>query len=419
MKKSVISLAVMAATGLATTSAVAGDLGKELASNRFVVEYKNGARDAVLEAIAASGSIVKLDLPSYDSVAIEVTSLEALESLRQNSGVASFEVDAVRMLSPSELEVQNHTNDSLGDHPGLYGLEMVQADQLHLANANVVKVCVMDSGYALGHEDLSTNADGTNDPQTGAWDDYNVYFHGTHVAGTIAAKGNNGVGVTGVISNAQDAVPLHIVKLFDNNARATFSSGIVGALDACLEAGANVVNMSLGGPFATKVEQRAFEQARKDGVLLIAAAGNAGRSLHSYPASYDSVMSVAALDSDKNHATFSQTTSQVEIAAPGVDVLSTIPAHITGFDNYATTSGTSMAAPHVSGVAALVWSYYPQCSNFDIRSALKASAEDVGAAGNDYQFGAGLVQAQAAYDYLDANGCSGKICKGKDCKPDS
>ncbi len=421
MKKSLISLAVLAATGLGTSATVAGDLGKELQNTRFIIEYKNGAKDAVLEAIANAGATVKMDLSNYDALAIEINSLENVSSLRKNNNIASIEADAVRMSTPvgEPVEMQNHTNDPLMSLAPMYGISMVQADQIHeAAQGSGVKVCVMDTGYALGHEDLpEANVDGTNDPGAGAWDDYNVHYHGTHVAGTIGARGNNGIGITGVISNAEDAVPMFISKVFSNSGGFAFSSGLVGGLDACVEAGANVVNMSLGGSFASKLEKRAFERARKAGVLLVAAAGNDGVSTHSYPASYDSVMSIGAVDSNKDIAGFSQTTSQVELSAPGVGVGSTAPANLFGYDSYIVLSGTSMASPHVAGVAALVWSHFPQCSNFDIRNALKASAEDTGDAGYDYAHGAGLVQAQAAYDYLMDNGCSGNICKGNECDP--
>ena len=421
MKKSVISLAVLAATGLATTTVVAGNLGKELQNNRFVIEYKKGSGDAVREAITAAGASIKMELPSYNSIAIEVNSLEGMSALRKNSNIASVEIDPVRQTIPvgNIVQLQNHTNDPLMSDPSLYGIGMVQADQIHeAAFGSGVKVCVIDTGYDLGHEDLPANVDGTNDPGAGAWNDFNVHYHGTHVAGTIAARGNNGVGVTGVISNSETTVPMFISKVFSNSGGFAFSTGLVGGLEACIDAGANVVNMSLGGSFSSKLEQRAFERARKAGVLLIAAAGNDGISTHSYPASYDSVMSVAAVDSGKNHAAFSQTTSQVEVAAPGVGVGSTVPRNVFGgTGGYAVLSGTSMASPHVAGVAALVWSHYPHCSNYDIRNALKASAEDLGDAGKDYQYGAGLVQAKAMFDYLATNGCSGNICKGNECDP--
>ncbi|NVJ67340.1 MAG: S8 family peptidase [Gammaproteobacteria bacterium] len=425
MKKSLISLAVLTATGLSASAGVAGDLGKNLQNSRFVIEYKPGARDAVIEAVANAGATIKADLVNYESIAIEINSLDSISGLRKNSNIASIEADAIRSFGPvGAKELASHTDDPIANlNPQYsYGIHMVQGDELYMAAADSgVKVCVMDTGYDIGHPDLPfANVDGTNDPGAGYWGDYFNHYHGTHVAGTIAAKGDNGIGVVGVIANAEDSVPLFIAKVFDNDGGFAYSSGIVGALDACIEAGANVINMSLGGSLESKLEKRAFERARKNGVLSIAAAGNDGNSTHSYPASYDSVMSVGAVDINKDIADFSQNTSQVEISAPGVQILSTDTRAEWGGNEdiaYWVLSGTSMATPHVSGVAALVWSHYPQCSNYDIRTALKNSAEDLGESGNDYAYGAGLVQAKAAYDYLAANGCSGNSCKGKECDP--
>ena len=158
--------------------------------------------------------------------------------------------------------------------------------------------------------------------------------------------------------------------------------------------------MSLGGGASSAAEQAAFDNAAAAGLLSIAAAGNDGNSSLSYPASYDAVMSVGALDSSKNIASFSQYNSQVEIAAPGVAVNSTLPGN-----SYASWNGTSMATPHVSGVAALVWSNHTNCTADQIRNVLNVSAEDLGAAGRDNYYGHGLVQAKAASDLIAAQGC--------------
>ena len=112
-------------------------------------------------------------------------------------------------------------------------------------------------------------------------------------------------------------------------------------------------------------------------------------------------MSVAAVDSNEKRAYFSQYNSQVEIAGPGVSVRSTIPNN----NGYANKSGTSMATPHVAGVAALVWSYFPECTNHQIRGALIKSARDKGAPGCDTQYGHGIVDADAAFELLKNGGC--------------
>ena len=336
------------------------------------------------------------------------------------------------------------------------------------------------------------------------------------MAGTIAALANNGIGVVGI--NPNGLLNLHIVRVF-NAAGWAYSSTLVGALDECEAAGANVINMSLGGSLKSRTEDKAFAAANGRGVLSIAAAGNDGNTRKSYPASYASVVSVAAVDGNMNVADFSQQNSSVELAAPGVHVKSTVPmgtgrdatTTVNGVDfpadgldgtplgnvsgalvdcgigdnacpggggqicliargtiafsdkvlacqagggagaiiynnvagplagtladvvttipsagvsdtdgaamlqqlgstanvaifatNYAYYDGTSMATPHVVGVAALVWSYNPAWTNDEIRGALQATAIDLGVAGRDAAYGYGLVQAKAALDFLSA-----------------
>ena len=158
--------------------------------------------------------------------------------------------------------------------------------------------------------------------------------------------------------------------------------------------------MSLGGPYYSKLEEEAYETMYNEGFLIIAAAGNEGDCTHSYPASYPTVLSVGAVDSKKRLASFSQCNAQVELVGPGVNVLSTYPN-----SGYKTLSGTSMATPHLAGVAAEVWAHFPNCTNNQIRNVLIQTAQDLGDGGYDNCFGYGLVQAKAAYDLLKSQGC--------------
>ena len=288
-----------------------------------------------------------------------------------------------------------------------YGYTMVQANQLIQSDTSARKVCIIDTGYNLGHPDLPGTNDGVtgigNNSAVGNW--YNDgNGHGTHVAGTIAAY-DNSEGVIGVYPGAS----LHIVKIFNDNGDWTYASDIITAIDQCQDAGADVVNMSLGGSGSSSAEASAMQGFTDDNMLLVAAAGNAGNSSLSYPASYDAVVSVAAVDSGKNRASYSQYNSQVEIAGPGSSVYSTYPD-----STYATLSGTSMATPHVAGAAALVWSFHPQCSATQIRNALNATAEDRGSSGRDNQYGYGIVRVAEANSYLNNNGCDGSGNGGGD-----
>ncbi|HEY9043831.1 MAG TPA: S8 family serine peptidase, partial [Rheinheimera sp.] len=413
-----------------------------------------------------------------------------------------------------------------------YAVYQSQANQVSFNTGAGMKVCVIDSGLDRSNTDFNWgNITGDNDSGTGRWD-VNGGPHGTHVAGTVGAA-DNGVGVIGMAPG----VAMHIIKVFNAEGWG-YSSDLAYAAQKCTAAGANIITMSLGGGGANSTESNAFTTFTNNGGLVLAAAGNDGNNVRSYPAGYPSVMMIGANDADNNIADFSQfpsctsgkgknaTTDEkicVEVTAGGVDTLSTYPADMatssslyaagTAFassamenagaasgntyfmglatstnsaaagkvcvidrgtisfhdkvkncensggigaviinneagmlygtlgegtanttsipavgaaledralllaaatmsvtiegSDYGYMSGTSMATPAVAGVAALVWSNFPSCSGTEIRNALKATAQDAGAAGKDVYFGYGIVKAKAAYDYLSANGCSG------------
>ena len=334
--------------------------------------------------VRKAGGAIKKELKKHKMVAATM-SKSALNKLRKNPNVESIEVDVRRKPMAQTTP---------------YGYTMVQANQFAQSDTTARKVCIIDTGYNLGHPDLPGTNDGVtgqaNNSAVGNW--YNDgNGHGTHVAGTIAAYDNN-EGVVGVYPG----VDMHIVKIFNDNGQWTYASDLIDAITQCQDAGSNVVNMSLGGGSSSTTERNAMQSFTDAGMLLVAAAGNDGNSAKSYPASYDAVMSVAAVDSNENRASYSQYYDQGEIAAPGSAVQSTYPTN-----TYASLSGTSMATPHVAGGAALVWSYFPQCSNNQIRSALNATAEDKGSAGRDNFYGYGLMQLADAYNYLNTNGCAG------------
>ncbi|QTH73090.1 S8 family serine peptidase [Pseudoalteromonas xiamenensis] len=324
-------------------------------------------------------------LPSVNAVVLDLT-LEQQQALIASGAAVNIEEDPKRFLMAETSP---------------YGIAMTQANLVSDSLSGNRKVCIMDTGYTLGHEDLPnagiTGNDGYGSNDTGNWY-HDGNGHGTHVAGTIAAIGGNSKGVVGV--NPSGQLGLHIVKVFNDQGNWAYGSDLIKAIEQCEAAGANVTSMSLGGSGSSTAERQAFEQSYARGMLHIAAAGNSGNSSLSYPASYDAVVSVAAVDSNENKASFSQYNNQVEIAGPGVGVNSTW-----NDGGYKSISGTSMATPHVSGVAALVWSQFPECSNQQIRNALNASAKDKGVAGRDTSYGYGIVQAKAAVDYLARNKC--------------
>ncbi len=252
-----------------------------------------------------------------------------------------------------------------------------------------VKVAVLDTGIDAGHPDLQANVRGgasfVTDESTPM--DYNS--HGTHAAGTIGAA-LNGSGVVGVAPS----VYLYAVKVLSRTGAGNWS-WLVAGIDWCInKKGIHIISMSLGGPSAPTAVERICEAAWKKGVLLIAAAGNtgpptSGKSSVGAPARYDSVIAVSAIDSSNQIAPFSSRGPEVELAAPGVDVLSTIPG-----GGYGKKSGTSMACPHVTGAAALAWGTHRYADNVTIRRLLAWRADNLGIPGRDPDFGYGRVDAE-------------------------
>ena len=499
MNRNILCGALVAAIAMTVgTGAMAAGVEME----RVYIKFKPGTRGQVVRSLRAHGAEIHHIFDALGVFAVTMPS-KSIDGWRHNPNIQFIEPDPPRT--------------PLGQvRP--YGIDMVQAPATWATGAagDGITVCVIDSGIHAAHEDFQgVNLAGGYPSDWGT----DTCGHGSHVAGTIAAK-NNTAGVVGVNPGA---VSLYVVKVFDGaQCGWSYSSDLVDAALRCGQAGARVINMSLGGDFASTVEASAFQNLYEAGVLSIAAAGNDGNTRHSYPASYDSVVSVAAVDSGKLVADFSQQTDQVELAAPGVAVLSTVPqvsatatidgtsymvsalelthqgiasgalvdgglcgsagnwtgrtvlcergdisfadkvgnAHAGGaaavivYNNapggfsgtlgtagpaipaasmsqedgrllvanklgatatvdtvpdpqgngYAYYDGTSMATPHVAGVAALVWSANPSWSNAQVRQALAVTAEDLGAAGRDNAYGWGLVQAKAALDELQGGG---------------
>jgi len=198
---------------------------------------------------------------------------------------------------------------------------------------------------------------------------------------------------------------LHIAKGLTDSGSGT-SAGVIAAVEGCISSGASIVSMSLGGGGYSQTEADMYQGAyEQDNVLFVAAAGNAGSSATSYPASYPAVMSVGAVDSSNNRASFSQYNDFVEISGPGVQVQSTITTNNGASFGYSSYSGTSMATPHVAGVAGLVWSYNRECKASQIRRILLASSLPLGTGGCDEYYGRGLVQAKDAIMLLQEGGC--------------
>lgn len=318
-----------------------------------------------------------------DVMAARMTSLAAA-ALAQNSRVKYVEPDA-------PVYVLEQTVPWGIDR--VFGEETYPFPTWETTKGSGIAVAILDTGIQLDHPDLNVvgGVDCTKGPDCdrgGDGDDDRG--HGTHVAGTVAALDND-IGVVGVAPEAD----LYSVKVL-TRVGGRYSDVIKG-IEWSVDNGMNVVNMSLGATTYSETLKTAVDVADANGLLLVAAAGNNGdwETVDPvYPAAYKSVMAIGAIKEGDEIAEFSNWTSGVELVAPGVRVLSTYIG-----STYYEGNGTSMASPHVAGVAALVWAVNSNLTNAEIRSILWDTAEDLGAAGWDATYGWGLVDAYAALQW--------------------
>eukprot|EP00587_Corethron_hystrix_P005191 CAMPEP_0113300232 /NCGR_PEP_ID=MMETSP0010_2-20120614/1950_1 /TAXON_ID=216773 ORGANISM="Corethron hystrix, Strain 308" /NCGR_SAMPLE_ID=MMETSP0010_2 /ASSEMBLY_ACC=CAM_ASM_000155 /LENGTH=489 /DNA_ID=CAMNT_0000153627 /DNA_START=271 /DNA_END=1737 /DNA_ORIENTATION=- /assembly_acc=CAM_ASM_000155 len=316
---------------------------------------------------------VIMDLPKQEAIVVLISQLD-IKNWEKEEDVEFVEIDPLR-----------HINSEIIP----YGVDMIEASRLDDSKISNQKVCVIDSGYDLGHEDLPKLPIVTG--KSDALSD--TCGHGTHVSGIIAAVGNNNIGTMGV--SGTGTLQLHVVRVLDGNCNWTHASGIIASLNECAQNGAKVVNISLGDDEPSLLEQRVFAEAYKEGMLIVGSTGNSGSNRHNFPASYDSVISVGAVDEHMKLYPKSQKNSQVEFVAPGVNVLSTLPGNRYGYD-----SGTSMAASYCTGAIALLWSHFPEMNAAGIRHALQMTAEDIALPGRDNVSGYGIIKLAKAYEFL-------------------
>ncbi|MEC0210647.1 S8 family peptidase [Paenibacillus ehimensis] len=249
-----------------------------------------------------------------------------------------------------------------------------------------VVVAVVDTGVDLNHSDLRDHLiSGFNAIQPGARPADDV-GHGTHVAGVIGALVNNNLGVAGM-SWYNRIMPVKVLDSSGAGSTYAVAQGIIWATDH----GAKVINMSLGNYADAQFLHDAIKYAYDRDVVLIAASGNDNTNRPGYPAAYPEVLGVAAVDARKQKAAFSNYGDYIGVTAPGVNIASTYPNN-----QYAALSGTSMASPHVTALAALIRSVNPKLKNTEVYRIIRGTAMDLGPAGKDPYFGHGLIDVAAA-----------------------
>ena len=376
-----------------------------------IVRFKDKPGQAELHAFKGLGGDVSNVFTIIPAISGRLPA-KAIEALKNNPQVEVVEPDY--LVQALEYSAENELGNS-------WGAEHINADAALTTgySGEGVKVAVLDSGVNFNHADLSDNfVFSANElGYDFVSDDFfpeDVYGHGTHVAGILAAT-SNGFGVVGVAPNAQ----IVALRVLDGNGEGTAST-IIEALQWIQNYNAvhpdspiRITNNSYGTGSNSSQLGAAFDVLASSGVLHIGSAGNEGSAAGNgnnvgYPARYESVVAVAAVDKNNQRASFSSTGSDVEIAAPGVAVLSTWkdgtnfagpqPFSFAGYagEYFIEANGTSMASPHVAGVAALLMAADPSYTAEAVRNKMNQTALDLGDAGKDKLYGYGVVDASLA-----------------------
>jgi subtilisin family serine protease len=430
-----VLVAVMIVPGQASGKLLPLALSTPFAPGMIIVGLKPTLSDHRFSA--GWGSEARTELTNMGVSFIQVPIGEeaaAVELARQDPAVAFAELDYLATANGGQKTfLSRGFANSLPNDPDLaqqWGLKKIGAPLVwnYSSGSPDVLVAVLDSGIQLNHPDLTgqiwTNpkeipSNYLDDDQNGKVDDVhgwhffhqctvngctlgenaNVsddYGHGTLISGVIAAKTNNAVGIAGTAGNSR-ILPVKVLDQYGNGWYSDIAAGIMYATDQ----GAKIINLSLGGDPDSTVLRDAVDYARARGVLVIAAAGNCGDTgvncspAINFPAAYDPVLAVGASDANDLRAAFSDYGPQMDLVAPGVDIYSTW-----NYGNYLTRSGTSLAAPYVSGVAALLWAYNPSLSLTELETLLSETAVDIHTPGKDIYTGWGRVSASRAFSRL-------------------
>lgn len=376
-----------------------------------IVRFKDKPGQAELHAFKGLGGEVSNVFTIIPAISGKLPA-KAIEALKNNPQVEVVEPDY--LVQALEYSAENELGNS-------WGVDHINADAALAAgySGEGVKVAVLDSGVNFNHADLSDNFDfclnelGYDFVSDDLFPE-DVYGHGTHVAGILAAA-SNGFGIVGVAPNAQ----IIALRVLDENGEGSAST-IIEALQwiqnynaAHPDSPIRITNNSYGTGSNSSQLESAFDVLAGSGVLHIGSAGNEGSAAGNgnnvgYPAKYGSVVAVAAIDKNNQRASFSSTGSDVEIAAPGVAVLSTWkdgtnfagpqPFSFAGYagEYFIEANGTSMASPHVAGVAALLMAADPSYTAEEVRNKMNQTALDLGDAGKDKLYGYGVVDASLA-----------------------
>ncbi len=386
MKKIIFSLVTLAIIfGFGLLTARANDAG-----GRKIIVFRAGLSEAAKDEIISHAGGAKLkNLDLIGAKAVWVPNRSAAAKLAASPGVVRVDDDVVveALVREGSVKVKGASPQPVEVLP--WGIDRIDAELVWPSNtADPIRVGIIDTGISNTHPDLLANVKGgvnTINSRKG-WNDDNG--HGSHVAGIVAAL-NNKIGVVGV----GPAIDLYAIKVLGANGSG-YLSDVIEGIQWAMANNVRVINMSLGAGSDVQSFHDAVIAAKKAGIVVVAAAGNSGGAVL-FPAAYPEVIAVSATDQTNTIASWSSRGPEVDLAAPGVSIYSTYKG--TG---YATLSGTSMAAPHVAGSAALVLNTpvgaYDANQNGkwdpdEVQKKLQDRSINLGDAGFDNLYGWGLV----------------------------
>jgi len=380
--------------------------GLEAGANKQIVELEEGKNISEIQKSLGDVKITQLKggryiISSNGSDGELAQRLSAMKGIRRIQKPRNIDVirpiTKIKVGNDYRIDDLSQTNDIAANDPGVKSQWAVSYTNTNhvwplVEQKDTVYVAVVDSGVDYTHPDLKNRVDlekgydFINDDS----DPMDDNGHGTHVSGIIAAEMNNGEGIVGVVGTLDvSIIPIKVLDAEGQGQSDIVAKGIEYAVDQ----GANIINLSLGSPGEDVDIANAIRYAIEKGVFVVAAAGNDNQNSDSYtPSGLDNVYTVGAVNQLKTKARFSNYGNSVEVAAPGVKILSTVLEN-----QYEAWDGTSMAAPVVSGIASIMLAQKPDISVAELAAILNESAEDILEDGKDLKSGYGLPNAEVAW----------------------
>jgi subtilisin len=370
---SLLTTSLSAQQAIAVESPLIPQSDTNLTTHSYIVVFDSQPDENLVTQL---GGTINSRLQSIHALSVSLTK-DAAERLALYPSVKFIEQDKPVVMEEQRID------------PKIYELNYPKPEELGTESyftGQDIKVGILDTGIDTTHEDLTVSGGISFVPDISSYTDDNG--HGTHVAGIIAAQNNN-VGIRGLAPN----IKLYSIKVLDEDGLGQYSQ-IIDGIEWATQQGLHIVNLSLTGKESSYALKLAVDEAYKKGLYIIAASGNHSNNTFSedqsvyYPAKYESVIAVGAVDQYNKHPKFSGSGPELELVAPGVDVYSTFMNN-----SYETHTGTSMATPYVTAIYALYKEAFPLLTTAELREKIQQRAKDLGAPGRDVNFGYGLVQA--------------------------